>query len=83
MSTRNLSSRVGEHLGIHLKTESSVKIRIMSCEISAATKFKVNFFKIIKKCNSNFKTKIYKVLLIKNITFDLIDNYLRMDHHFC
>ena len=65
MSTRHLITRVGEHLGFQLKTESSVKEHIMSCDICSNTKFNVNLFKIIKKCNSNFETKIYEALLIK------------------
>ena len=65
MSTGHLSIRVDKHLGFHLKTESSVKDHIMSCDICANSKFNVNSFKIIKKRNSNFETKIHKVLLIK------------------
>ena len=56
---------MGERLGFHLKTKSSVKDRIMSCNICANSKFNVNSFKIIKKCNSNFETKIYEALLIE------------------
>ena len=82
MSTRHLSTRVGEHLGFHLKTESSVKEHIMSCDSCSNIKFNVNSFKIIKKCNSNFETKIHEALLIKNITPNLTDNYLLMVHHF-
>ena len=65
MSTRHLSTRLGEHLGFQLKTESSVKEHIMSCDICSNSKFNVNSFKIIKKCNSNFETKIHEALLIK------------------
>ena len=61
----HLSIRVGEHLGFHLKTESSLKVHIMSCDIWANTKYNVNSFKIIKKCNSNLETKIHKTFLIK------------------
>ena len=45
MSTRHLSIRVGEHLSFHLKTESSVKEHIMSCDICVNSKFNVNSFK--------------------------------------
>ena len=65
MSTRHLCIRVGEHLGFRMKTKSSVKDQLMSCDICANTKFNINLFKIIKKCNSNFETKIHKALLIK------------------
>ena len=63
MSTRHLRIRVV--LCFHLKTESSVKDPFMSCDICADTKFNVNSFKIIKRCTSNFETKILKILLIK------------------
>ena len=65
MSTRHLSIKVGEHLGFYLKAESSVKDHIVSCDICANTEFNVNSFKIIRKCNFNFKTKIHEALLIK------------------
>ena len=65
MPTRHLSTSVEEHLGFHLKTESSVKEHIMSCDSCSNIKFNVNSFKIIKKCNSNFETKIHEALLIK------------------
>ena len=65
MSTRHLSIRLGEHLGFYLKTDSAVKDHIMSCDICANSKFNVNSYKIIKKCNSNFETKIHGALLIK------------------
>ena len=85
MSTRCLSSRVVKHLGTYLKTESSVKDRILSYDFDADSKFNVNSFKIIKKCNSNFKAKIHEALFIEKytVTSDLIDNYLGMDHYFC
>ena len=65
MSTNHLSIRVSGHLGFHLKTKSSVKDHLMSRDICANSKFNINLFKIIKKCNSNFETKIYKALLNK------------------
>ena len=49
-------------LGFHLKTESSVKEHIMSCDICANFKLNLNSFKIIKKCNSSFETKIHEAL---------------------
>ena len=65
MSTHHLSIRLSEHLGFHLKTESTIKDHIMSCDICSNSKFNINVFNIIKKCNFNFETKIYKALLIK------------------
>ena len=83
MSTRRLSSRVVKHLGTYLKTESSVKDRILSCDFGAAIKFNVNSFKIIKNAILILKLKFTKLYLSKNITSDLIDNYSGMDHYFC
>ena len=65
MSTYHLSIRVSERLSFQLKTESSFKGHIMSCDICINNKYNVNLFKIIKKCNSNFETKIHEALLIK------------------
>ena len=48
-----------------MKTKSSVEDHIMSCDVCANSKFNVNLFKIINKCNSTLETKIYEVLLIK------------------
>ena len=45
--------------------ESSVKDHIRSCDSCSNIKFSVNSFKIIKKCSSNFETKIHEALLIK------------------
>ena len=49
----------------------SLKNHIMSCDVCADTKYNLNSFKIIKKCNSNFKTKIHEALLIKNYNLGL------------
>ena len=65
MPTRHLSIRMSEHLSFYLKTEGSIKNHIMSCNICANSKFNINLFEIIKKCNSNFETKIHEALLIK------------------
>ena len=65
MLTRHLSIRLGEYLGFHLKTESSFKYHIMFCDIRTNNKYNVNLFKMIKKCNFNFETKIHEALLIK------------------
>ena len=43
----------------------------MSCDICVNTKFNANSFKIIKKCNCNFKTKIDEALLIKKYNPEL------------
>ena len=71
MSTHHLSIKVGEHLSFHLKTESSIKDHIMFSNICGNSKFTINSFKIIKKCNSNCETKIHKDLLCKKYNLGL------------
>ena len=70
MSTRRLSSRVVKHLGTYLKTESSVKDRILSCDFDADSKFNVNSFKILKNAILILKLKFTKLYSSKNITSD-------------
>ena len=65
MSTRHLSTRVKEHLNFNTQTPSAVKNHLMSCTICANCNHRTSSFKVIKKCNSEFETKIYEALLIR------------------
>ena len=80
MSTRHLSIKVGEHLGFHLKTEGSVKDPFLSCDICANSKFNVICLRQSKNVSLILKLRFTKLYYSKNITLDLIDNYL---HRFC
>ena len=64
-----------EHLDFYLKTESSVKYHIVSCEMCANTKYNVNSSKIIKNVILILKLKFTKLYQSKNISLDLIENY--------
>ena len=65
MSTRHLSTRIREHLNFNSQTPSAVQTHLMSCDICSKVNHKPSSFKIIKKCNSEFQTKIYEALLIR------------------
>ena len=68
MSSRHLSStRVKEHLNFSSNQKSSTKDHINSCDICSETKFGLDSFKIIRKCRSEYDSKIYEALLIKEI----------------
>ena len=56
---------MAEDLIFHLKSKSFVKEHIESCDICSNIKYKISYFKITKKSNSNFKTKIHEALLNK------------------
>ena len=65
MSSRHLGTRVKEHLNFRNKQKSSIKDHIQSCSICSKTKIGLDSFKIIRKCRSDYDTKIHKALLIK------------------
>ena len=65
MSSRHLSTRVREHLNFNSLTKSSIKDHIMSCQICSNYRHNLNSFTILRKCRSEFHTKIHEALLIK------------------
>ena len=65
MSSRHLSTRVQEHLNFNSNQKSSIKDHIMSCNICSNKKTGLDSFKIIRKCRSEYDTKIHEALLIK------------------
>ena len=65
MSTRHLSTRAREHLDFNSQVSSAIKNHIMCCNV-CSVKLNLNSLKIIKKCKSEFHTKIHKALFIKN-----------------
>ena len=67
MSTRHLSTRVKEHLNFKNDSQSAIKDHIMSCNKCCSMKYNLKSFKIIKKCNSEFQTKIFEAMLIKKL----------------
>ena len=65
MSSQYLSTKAGEHLDFNSQVSSAIKNHIMCCNVRSSVKLNLNFFKIIKKCKSEFHTKIHKALFIK------------------
>ena len=65
MSTRHLSTRAKEHLDFNSQVSSAIKNHIMCCNVCSSVKLNLNSFKIIKKCKSEFHTKIHEALFIK------------------
>ena len=63
MSTRHWSTRAKEHLDFNSQISSAKKITC--CNVCSSVKLNLNFFKIIKKCKSEFHTKIHEALFIK------------------
>ena len=65
MSTRHLSTRAKEHLDFNSQVSSAIKNHIICCNVCSSVKLNLNSFKIIKKCKSEFHTKIHEALFIK------------------
>ena len=65
MSTRHLSTRAKEHLDFNSQVSSALKNHTMCCTVCSSVKLNLNSFKIIKKCKSEFYTKIHEALFIK------------------
>ena len=65
MSTRDLITRVREHLDFNSIQRSAIKDHILSFGICSDVQHSLNFFTVIKKCQSEFQTKIHEALLIK------------------
>ena len=66
MSTRHLGTRAGEHLNIDDSHKSAIKNHLRSCRQCCCGVCNVIFFKILRKCNTDYDTKIHEALLIKN-----------------
>ena len=66
MSARHLITRAKEHLALNsVSRKSAVKDHILNCENCLNLDHVLSPFSIIKKCNSEYDTKIHEALLIK------------------
>ena len=63
MSSRHLITRVREHLNFKSLQDSAIKDHILSCEKCSNNRFDENNFVIIRKCKSEFCSKIHEALL--------------------
>ena len=68
MSTRHLITRVREHLDFNSIQRSAIKDHILSCGICSDVQHGLKSFTVIKKCQSEFHTKIHEALSIKKDT---------------
>ena len=67
MTSRHLTTRVSEHLKLGSSTQSAIKNHILDCRICSNSAHLINSFKILKKCRSEFDTKICEALFIKKL----------------
>ena len=68
MLSRHLITRVREHLNFKSLQNSAVKDHILSCEKCSNNRSDENNFVIIRKCKSEFCSKIHEALLIKKLS---------------
>ena len=68
MSTQYLITRVREHLDFNSIQRSAIENHILSCGICVDVQHSLKSFTVIKKCQSEFHTKINEALLIKKDT---------------
>ena len=64
MSSSHLITRVREHLNFKRNQKSAIKNHILSCEFCSNVKFDLNNFSILRKCKSEFHTRMHEALLI-------------------
>ena len=68
MSSRHLGTRAREHLNLaDIKTKSAIKDHLYDCDKCSSMKHSVESFKILKKCVTEYDTKIQEALLIKKL----------------
>ena len=72
MSSKHLITKVREHLNFKSLQDSAIKDHILSCEKCSNNWFNENNFIIIRKCKSEFCSKIHEALLIKKLSPKLI-----------
>ena len=65
VSIKHFSTRAREHLDFNFQVSNAIKNHIMCCNVYSSVILSLNFFKMIKKCKSEFHTKIYNTLFIK------------------
>ena len=66
MSSKHLITRVLEHLNFNSLQHSAIKNHMLSCGKCSNNRFNENNFVIIRKCKSEFCSKIHEALLKKS-----------------
>ena len=67
MSTRHLGKRTGEHLNLYDSHKSAIKDHLRSCRQCCDGVCNVTSFKILRKCNTDYDTKIHEALQVKKL----------------
>ena len=67
MSTRHLGTRAGGHSNLDDSYKSAVKDHLRSCHQCCNGVCDVSCFKILRKCKTDYDTKIHEALLIKKL----------------
>ena len=67
MTTRHLAARASEHLVLAGPHKSAIKDHIRACATGREEKYTVNSFQILKRCHTEYETKIQEALLIKKL----------------
>ena len=64
----HLETRAREHLNLpDINTKSAIKDHLYNCDKCSSMKHSVESFKILKKCVTEYDTKIQEALLIKKL----------------
>lgn len=66
MTSRHLSVRIREHINLESTLKSAIKDHLLLCNICKNNCSNSNF-KILKKCKSEYDTKIHEALFIKKL----------------
>ena len=68
MSSRHRGTRAREHINLAgINAESSIKNQLYGCDNCFSMKHSVESFKLLKKCATEYDTKIQEALLIKKL----------------
>ena len=67
MSTWHLGTRAGEHLNLDDSRKNAIKDHLRSCRQCCNGVCNVTSFKLSRKCNTDYDTKIHEALQIKKL----------------
>ena len=67
VSTRHLGTRAGEYLNLDDSHKSAIKDHLRFCRQCCNGVCNITCFKMLRKCNTDYDTKIHEALLIKKL----------------
>jgi len=68
MTSRHLMTRIEEHLNEEGPQRSAVNDHLKSCRTCQNEKDKMKLFAVVRKCRSDYETKINEALMIKKLS---------------